>query len=286
MERFIEIAPCSRFYVVAPHDRKTGSHFFARRSHFYVVAPRDRKTGSPFSPGALIFTWSRRMIEKPVPTFSPGAPGAGPAEPGRDCPLCPRLVAYRAENAAAHPDWFNGPAPSFGDPDARLLIVGLAPGRMGANRTGRPFTGDYAGVLLYETLIDLGLAVGTYQARHDDGLALRGVMITNAVRCAPPGNRPEPAEERACRPFLQARIGQLPRLRAILTLGDVAHRNVLAALGVKRADAPFGHGAMARVGDYWLTASYHCSRLNTNTGRLTAKMFADVMGAAKQAAGL
>src|SRR5579875_3080803 len=151
-------------------------------------------------------------------------------EPPRDCPLCPRLVAYRHENQAAHPDWFNGPAPSFGDPDARLLIVGLAPGRMGANRTGRPFTGDFAGVLLYATLIAQGLARGCYEARPDDGLVLVDCMIANAVRCAPPGNRPLPVEEQTCRPFLIARLEALPRLRTIVTLGDVARRNVLKAL--------------------------------------------------------
>src|SRR5579872_6937620 len=157
---------------------------------------------------------------------------ASAAEPPRDCPLCPRLVAYRAENRAAHPDWWNGPAPSFGDPNARLLIVGLAPGRTGANRTGRPFTGDFAGVLLYETLFKTGFARGTYDARPDDGLELSDCMITNAVRCAPPGNKPETAEEAACRPFLAARIAALPRLRVIVTLGDVARRNVLRALGL------------------------------------------------------
>ena len=132
------------------------------------------------------------------------------AEPPRDCPICPRLVRYREENHAAHPDWWNGPAPSFGDPDARLLVVGLAPGRTGANRTGRPFTGDFAGVLLYQTLIKAGFARGTYDARPDDGLALVDCMITNAVRCAPPGNKPETSEEAACRPFLAARIAALP----------------------------------------------------------------------------
>ena len=197
-------------------------------------------------------------------------------EPPRDCPLCPRLVAYRAENQAAHPDWFNGPAPSFGDTDARLLIVGLAPGRTGANRTGRPFTGDGAGVLLYETLIKLGFARGEYRADPNDGLELVDCMITNAVRCAPPGNKPTTAEENTCRPFLTDRIKSLPRLKVIVTLGDVSRRNVLKALGLKASAAPAGHGSEADLGGLRLINSYHCSRLNTNTGRLTPAMFEDV----------
>jgi uracil-DNA glycosylase family 4 len=204
-------------------------------------------------------------------------------EPPRDCPLCPRLVAYRRENKAAHPDWWNGPAPSFGDPDARLLVVGLAPGRAGANRTGRPFTGDYAGVLLYETLIKSGFAKGRYDARPDDGLTLVGCMITNAVRCAPPGNKPESAEEAACRPFLAARIESLPRLKVIVTLGDVARRNVLRALGLPASAGGSGHGATCDAGGYRLINSYHCSRLNTNTGRLTPAMFEAVFDEARQA---
>jgi uracil-DNA glycosylase family 4 len=206
---------------------------------------------------------------------------AVPPEAPRGCPLCPRLVRYRQENRAAHPDWFNDPAPSFGDPDARLLVVGLAPGRTGANRTGRPFTGDYAGVLLYQTLIKLGFAEGVYDARPDDGLRLVDCMITNAVRCAPPGNRPEPSEEANCRPFLTSRIAALPRLKAIITLGDVSRRNVLKALGLKGSAAPAGHGMTFDAGPYRLFNSYHCSRLNTNTGRLTAEMFEDVFRAAK-----
>jgi uracil-DNA glycosylase family 4 len=194
-------------------------------------------------------------------------------EPPRDCPLCPRLVEYRRENQQKEPGWFNGPAPSFGDPDARLLVLGLAPGRGGANRTGRPFTGDYAGVLLYETLIKFGFAVGRYEARPDDGLKLVDCMISNAVRCAPPGNRPLPVEEATCRPFLAARIEALPRLKAIVTLGDVARRNLLKTLGLKAAAAPGGHGTQFQAGPYRLFNSYHCSRLNTNTGRLTTPMF-------------
>lgn len=210
------------------------------------------------------------------------APAAAYPEPPRDCPICPRLVAYRAANRAANPDWWNGPAPSFGDPDARLLIVGLAPGRTGANRTGRPFTGDFAGVLLYETLLKLGFARGTYAARPDDGLTLIDCMITNAVRCAPPGNKPETAEEAACRPFLAARIAALPRLKVIVTLGDVARRNVLRALGLRASAGGNGHGARLDAGPYALINSYHCSRLNTNTGRLTPAMFEAVFEQARR----
>ena len=203
------------------------------------------------------------------------------AEPPRDCPLCPRLVEYRAENRREHPDWWNGPAPSFGDPNARLLVAGLAPGRQGANRTGRPFTGDFAGVLLYETLIAHGFARGTYDARPDDGLELIDCMISNAVRCAPPGNKPLPIEEATCRQFLAARIAALPRVRVIVTLGDVARRNVMRALGEKGAAGVGGHGGETTVGGLRVINSYHCSRLNTNTGRLTPAMFGDVFRRAR-----
>jgi uracil-DNA glycosylase family 4 len=190
-------------------------------------------------------------------------------------------VEYREANRAAHPQWWNGPAPSFGDPQARLLIVGLAPGRMGANRTGRPFTGDYAGTLLYETLGKFGFARGRFEARPDDSLELIDCMVTNAVRCAPPGNKPLPIEEATCRPFLQARLAALPRLQAIVVLGDVSRRNVLKALGEKAGAAPPGHGVEYQAGPYRLFSSYHCSRLNTNTGRLTAAMFEDVFAAVR-----
>ena len=203
----------------------------------------------------------------------PEAPVGAPPEAPRGCPLCPRLVAYREANRALEPGWFNDPVPSFGDPKARLLIAGLAPGRTGANRTGRPFTGDGAGWILYGTLLKTGFAQGTYEARPDDGLRLVDCMITNAVRCAPPGNKPLPAEEATCRQFLEARIAALPRLRAILTLGDVSRRNVLRALGLKPNAAPPGHGVEFDAGPYRLFNSYHCSRLNTNTGRLTPEMF-------------
>ncbi len=204
-----------------------------------------------------------------------------PAEPPRDCPLCPRLVEYRRENIRLNPDWWNGPAPSFGDPDARLLVVGLAPGRTGANRTGRPFTGDGAGWILYETLIRTGFAVGSYDARPDDGLRLVDCMITNAVRCAPPLNKPLPLEEATCRPFLKARLEALPRLRVIVTLGDVSRRSVLKTLGLPGTSIPPGHGVEGDAAGYRLLNSYHCSRLNTNTGRLTAEMFEAIFNRAR-----
>jgi uracil-DNA glycosylase family 4 len=194
-------------------------------------------------------------------------------EPGRDCPLCPRLVAYREDNRRKEPTWFNGPAPSFGDPGARLLVAGLAPGRGGANRTGRPFTGDYAGKLLYATLDKYGFSQGQFDARVDDGVRLVDCVLSNAVRCAPPGNKPLPVEEATCRQFLSARIAALPRLKAIVCLGDVARRNVLKAVGFKGSAAPAGHGLQFQAGPYRLFSSYHCSRLNTNTGRLTTPMF-------------
>lgn len=204
-------------------------------------------------------------------------------EPPRDCPLCPRLVEYRHENARQNPDWWNGPAPSFGDPQARLLVAGLAPGRTGANRTGRPFTGDGAGWILYETLIRTGFAIGEYRADPNDGLRLVDCMITNAVRCAPPANKPTTAEERTCRPFLIDRLAALPRLRVIVTLGDVARKSVLQALGARASAMPPGHGVEARLGPYVLINSFHCSRLNTNTGRLTPAMFEDIFRRARAA---
>jgi len=205
-----------------------------------------------------------------------------PPDPPRDCPICPRLVAYRAANRAANPDWFNGPAPSFGDENARLLIAGLAPGRTGANRTGRPFTGDHAGILLYQTLIAAGFATGRYDPDGDDDLRLVDCMITNAVRCAPPGNKPETSEEANCRPFLQSRLAALPRLRVIVTLGDVSRRNILRALGLKASAGIPGHGSEFQAGPYTVLNSYHCSRLNTNTGRLTPEMFQAVFLRARE----
>ncbi len=208
------------------------------------------------------------------------------AEPPRDCPLCPRLVAYRQANAAQNPDWWNGPAPSFvpvgGPQSVRLLVAGLAPGRTGANRTGRPFTGDHAGWMLYDTLFKTGFANDKFDARIDDGLELYECMITNAVRCAPPGNKPATSEENTCRPFLTQRFKDLPNLKVIVTLGDVSRRNILKALGLKASAGIPGHGTEFQAGPYIVLNSYHCSRLNTNTGRLTAEMFEAVFRRARQ----
>ena len=203
------------------------------------------------------------------------------AEAPRDCARCPRLVAYRAEIAAREPAWFNGAVPSFGDPQARLAVVGLAPGVRGANRTGRPFTGDFAGDLLYATLGAFGFAQGRFEARADDGLRLTDCLLTNAVRCVPPQNKPDAGEVAACRPFLAARLSALPRLRAVVTLGRIAHDSTLRALGARPAAVPFAHGAQADLGAVRLFASYHCSRYNTNTGRLTPAMFEAVFAAAR-----
>ncbi len=199
--------------------------------------------------------------------------------PERDCPLCPRLVAYRTANRAAFPDWHNAPVPAFGPIDARLAIVGLAPGLRGANRTGRPFTGDYAGVLLYQTLARFGLTTGTYDARPDDGLALVDCRIINSVRCVPPENLPTPAEIRACNPFLAQDLAAMPRLRGILALGVVGHGAVLRVKGIPLARMKFAHGAIHALPEGIVLAdSYHVSRYNTNTGRLTAEMFEAVVG--------
>jgi len=203
------------------------------------------------------------------------------AEPPRNCPRCPRLVAYRKTWRARQPEWFNAPVPSFGPIDARLLVVGLAPGLRGANRTGRPFTGDYAGELLYPTLAEFGFSRGRYEARIDDGLELVDVRIANAVRCATPDNRPTPQEINTCRDFLKATIAEMAKLRAIVALGRVAHESVVAALEVSRSAAPFAHGAKLAVGRHTLFCSYHCSRQNTNTGRLTPEMFRSVFAAAR-----
>ena len=193
--------------------------------------------------------------------------------PGRDCPRCPRLAAFRNEWRRRQPDWFNAPVPSFGVRQARLLIVGLAPGLQGANRTGRPFTGDYAGDLLYATLLQYNFARGRYQARPDDGLELLDCRITNAVRCVPPENKPATAEIKNCRDFLVPSIAGMPELKAIVALGRIAHDSTVVALGAKRAATPFGHGATHDIGRYRLFSSYHCSRYNTNTGVLTPEMF-------------
>ena len=198
-------------------------------------------------------------------------------EPQPNCPLCPRLVSFRATNRAAHPDWFNGAVPSFGPDSARLLIVGLAPGLKGANRTGRPFLGDYAGELLYRTLLKVGLARGAHDPGRPEALTLTDCMITNAVRCVPPANKPTPSEIAHCRNFLGARIAALPGLRAILALGRIAHDSTLDALQLKRVDHPFSHGGRHELPTgHVLFDSYHCSRQNTNTGRLTHAMFEGV----------
>jgi uracil-DNA glycosylase family 4 len=197
-------------------------------------------------------------------------------EPDRSCPLCPRLAEFREAVRAREPNWFNSPVPSFGGADARVLIVGLAPGLQGANRTGRPFTGDFAGDLLYATLLEFGFAKGIYEARPDDGLTLVDCRISNAVRCLPPQNKPLPAEINACRPFLSATIETMSRLRAIVALGRVAHESTLKALKLRSSAAPFAHGAIHDITKIKLYDSYHCSRYNTNTGVLTPKMFRSV----------
>ena len=202
-------------------------------------------------------------------------------EPSRDCGLCPRLAEFRLRQRQAHGDWHNAPVPSFGDGAARLLIVGLAPGLQGANRTGRPFTGDWAGDLLYETLLKLGLAKGQYEERVDDTLELVNCRIANSVRCVPPQNKPEPSEIKTCRQFLISELGTLPNVKVILALGKIAHDSVLATLGAKISAYPFQHGSIYGIGKFQLISSYHCSRYNTNTRRLTTEMFEDVVGKAK-----
>ncbi len=198
---------------------------------------------------------------------------SNPAEPGKSCRLCPRLAGFLDEQRSAHPDWFNGPVPSFGPETARFLIVGLAPGMQGANKTGRPFTGDWAGDLLYATLDTFGFSRGTFDARPDDGLELIDCMITNAVRCLPPQNKPVGAEIRTCNQHLVQRMAELPNLQVVLALGRIAHDATLMALGEKRSAYTFAHAAQHNIGHLTLFDSYHCSRYNTNTRRLTPEMF-------------
>ncbi len=211
--------------------------------------------------------------------------------PPANCPLCPRLVAFRAANQAAYPSFHNGAVPSFGELDAQMLVVGLAPGLKGANATGRPFIGDYAGVVLYEALAKNGFAEGTYGARADDGFTLKNVRITNAVRCVPPENKPTPAEEKTCNPFLISELAAMPNLKLIISLGLTSHQAVLRTLGLKIKDYTFAHGAVYEVGarGQWpgaseknnrsplLLDSYHTSRYNVSTGRLTQAMFDDIV---------
>lgn len=211
------------------------------------------------------------MLKSPIPQ----------TEPPRDCPRCPRLVAYREELRVEHPDWWNAPVLAMGDPEAVIAIVGLAPGKHGANRTGRPFTGDYAGDLLFATLAKFGLSEGAYEARIDDDVRLKSVVIINAVKCLPPQNKPTPEEIRTCRPFLAQSVEALPKARIFIALGQIAHQSAVKVLGGRLPKARFGHGAEHLMpGGRWLIDSYHCSRYNTQTGRLTAEMFEAVFARA------
>ena len=207
-----------------------------------------------------------------------------PLEPYSDCPLCPRLAAFRHDNRKKHPDWFNAPVPCFGPRDARLAIAGLAPGLQGANRTGRPFTGDWAGDLLYDTLLKLKLAKGSYEERADDTLELIDCRIVNSVRCVPPQNKPEPSEIKTCRQFLISELDGMPNLTTILALGKIAHDSVLKTLDARISAHPFKHGGVYEIGKFRLISSYHCSRYNTNTGVLTTEMFETVVAKAKKLA--
>ena len=202
-------------------------------------------------------------------------------EAPKDCDLCPRLRQFILDQREKEPDWFNGAVPSFGDAQAKLLVIGLAPGMTGANRTGRPFTGDWAGALLYATLGKFGFTRGVYDRRPDDGLELVGAMITNAVRCVPPQNKPVGAEINQCRPFLKARIDALSQVKVLLCLGKISHDSTVRALGLRLKDHSFGHGSEYQIGDLTLLSSYHCSRYNTNTRRLTEDMFENVFARAR-----
>ena len=205
------------------------------------------------------------------------------AEAPKECDRCPRLVEFRRKNQSTEPNWFNGAVKSFGTDDAALLIVGLAPGLKGANRTGRPFTGDFAGDLLYATLIKFGFARGSYGAEINDGLELINCMITNAVRCVPPENKPTTDEIKKCRPYFSARLAALPNLKAILALGRIAHDQILTSLGKRKSEFKFAHAAHHNLAaSLTLYDSFHCSRYNTNTGRLTEEMFHDVFKRVQQ----
>jgi uracil-DNA glycosylase family 4 len=209
-----------------------------------------------------------------------------PVEPPKDCPLCPRLQAFRHENRKKFPAYWNAPVPCFGPLDAAIAIAGLAPGLHGANATGRPFTGDWAGDLLFATLLKLGLAKGKYEERADDSLRLVNVRIVNSVRCVPPQNKPEPSEINTCRRFLIAELEAMTKVRVILALGKIAHDSVLKTLGARIAAHPFGHESVYEIGRFKLVSSYHCSRYNTNTGVLTTAMFESAVGKAKALAGI
>ena len=218
---------------------------------------------------------------RPTPTLPLNDPANAPV----DCRLCPRLAKFRDEVATKEPDWFNGAVASFGSLDAALLIVGLAPGMKGAHRTGRPFTGDWSGDLLYATLAKFGFSQGNYRGYRDDGLVLQNAMVTNAVRCLPPQNKPTSAEINQCRPYLKAQIDALPNLQVIILLGKIAHDSTMRTLGLKLKDHPFGHAAHYQTEQggkpMHLISSYHCSRYNTNTKRLTPDMFEAVFAMAK-----
>ncbi|MDF0488225.1 uracil-DNA glycosylase [Sphingomonas sp. H39-1-10] len=220
-----------------------------------------------------------------VPAGPPPSPLPG-TEPPHDCPLCPRLVALRESLRVEYPGWWNAPVPALGDPDAWLGIIGLAPGKHGANRTGRPFTGDYAGDLLFATLAKFGLASGVYEARPDDSLRLEGAIILNSVKCLPPENKPSPEEIRTCRPFVQNQVAVLPKARVFIALGQIAHQSAVKVLGGRLPKARFAHLAEHRMPDgRVLIDSYHCSRYNQNTGRLTAEMFEAVFARALELRG-
>lgn len=212
------------------------------------------------------------------------APSPIPAtEPPRDCPRCPRLVAFRDELRAEYPDWWNAPVPAFGDPNAWLAIIGLAPGKHGANRTGRPFTGDFAGELLYATLAKFGLSTGIFEATPEDTVQLHGAIVINAVKCLPPANKPTPEEIHTCRPFLEGQLAVLPNARVFIALGQIAHQSAVKVLGGRLPKAKFGHCAEHLMpGGRILLDSYHCSRYNQNTGRLTAPMFEAVFARAME----
>lgn len=216
----------------------------------------------------------------------PAAPVPSPVpsvEAPRDCPLCPRLVRFREECRAEHPEWWNAPVPAWGDASAWLAVVGLAPGKQGANRTGRPFTGDFAGELLYATLLKFGLATGTYRGDPSDDVRLHGAVILNAVKCLPPANKPEPAEIATCRTYFEAALAELRQVRVLVALGAIAHAAAARALGLRPSEARFGHGSETIAPDgRILLGTYHSSRYNQNTGRLTAPMFETVFARAME----